>query len=154
GGATGPGLTYNGAPVFAGEWGLTAVGVEQLSGGGYEVALRLTGTNLYTVWDTNSSGNVVSNAIGGGYVSGASSVLESLEPSFHQDLNGDGTVGVVETTIESSGSSSLVQMGDNYFFDQVGGGTGPELTYNGVPVFAGEWGLTAVGVEQLSGGGY
>src|SRR5258706_6622636 len=28
-----------------------------------------------------------------GFVEGASTALESLEPSFHQDLNGDGVVG-------------------------------------------------------------
>jgi hypothetical protein len=140
--------------VFAGEWGLTVVGAEQLSGGGYEVALRQTGTNQYTVWNTDSNGNEVSSAIGGVFVSGTSGVLESLEASFHQDLNGDGTIGLVGTTIESSGSTSLLQVGSNYFFVPVGGGTGPELTYNGAPVFAGEWGLTVVGAEQLAGGGY
>jgi hypothetical protein len=49
--------------------------------------------NQYTVWNTDSSGNHVSNIIG--VVSGNSSALESLETSFHQDLNGDGTIGPV-----------------------------------------------------------
>ena len=53
----------------------------------------LPGTDQYTVWNTDSNGNVVSNGTGGVIVSGASSALKSLEPSFHQDLNGDGVIG-------------------------------------------------------------
>jgi hypothetical protein len=41
------------------------------------------------------------------------------------------------TVIESFGSTSLVQLGSNYFLDPVSGGTGVELTYNGSPVLAG-----------------
>ena len=52
----------------------------------------MPGTNQYKVWYTDSSGNMVSNVTGD--VSGTSAALESLETSFHQDLNGDGTIGV------------------------------------------------------------
>ncbi len=52
----------------------------------------MTGADQYTVWNTDSSGNFTSYAIG--TVSGSSSALESLETSFHQDLNGDGVIGV------------------------------------------------------------
>ncbi|SFP69358.1 Tryptophan-rich Synechocystis species C-terminal domain-containing protein, partial [Bradyrhizobium sp. Ghvi] len=58
-----------------------------------EVALHLTGSDQYTVWNTDSNGTVVSNGTGGVVVSGSSLVLEALEPSFHQDLNGDGVIG-------------------------------------------------------------
>ena len=57
--------------------------------------MRLPGTSLanqYTVWYSDSSGNCVSNAVG--VVPGTSTALKSLEPSFHQDLNGDGVVGL------------------------------------------------------------
>ena len=47
--------------------------------------------------------------------SGSSAALESLEPSFHQDLNGDGVIGVPTTVIEAFGSTSLVEVGSNYF---------------------------------------
>ena len=60
---------------------------------GYEVAWKVTGADQYTVWNTDSSGNYISNAIG--VVSGSSTALESLETSFQQDLNGDGTIGLV-----------------------------------------------------------
>jgi hypothetical protein len=47
---------------------------------------------LYTVWNTDSNGNFVSDTIGN--VPGASGALEALETSFHQDLNSDGVIGV------------------------------------------------------------
>jgi serralysin len=43
------------------------------------------------VWDTDANANYVSDPIG--VVSGDSYALEALEPSFQQDLNGDGTIG-------------------------------------------------------------
>jgi hypothetical protein len=67
------------------------IGVEQTATG-YEVAWKVTGADLYAVWNTDSSGNHVSDV--GGIMSGTSSTLESLETSFHQDLNGDGVIGV------------------------------------------------------------
>jgi 20S proteasome alpha/beta subunit len=154
-GGTGPELKYSGSPVTVGEFGAwTFIGAEQISGG-YEVALHLPGSDQYTVWNTDSSGNVVSNATGG-VVSGTSNALESLEASFHQDLNGDGTIGVAAvpgTVIEALGSTSLVQVGSNYFFNPVAGGTGPELKYSGSPVTVGEFGAwTFIGAEQISGG--
>jgi hypothetical protein len=49
--------------------------------GGYEVVWKNPGADQYTVWNTDSSGNFVSETIG--IVSGASTALESLETSFH-----------------------------------------------------------------------
>ncbi|MDI2078464.1 hypothetical protein, partial [Bradyrhizobium sp. Mp27] len=60
-------------------------------------------------------------------VSGGSSALESLETVFHQDLNGDGTIGVPSVTVESFGSTALLQVGSNYEL----GNAGPMLKYNG-----------------------
>ena len=55
--------------------------------------------------------------------------------------------------IESFGSTSLVQVGSNYFFDPVAGGTGPELKYNGSPVVAGQFDpCVPVGAEQTASG--
>ena len=68
------------------------IGVEKTASG-YQVALRVTGVDQFTVWNTDNNGNVVSNGTGGVVVSGSSSVLVSLEPSFRQDLNGDGIIG-------------------------------------------------------------
>src|SRR5206468_4121989 len=121
-----------------GTW--TFIGEEQISGG-YEVALHLPGTDQYTVWNTDINGNVISNATGG-IVSGASNALLSLEPSFQQDLNGDGTIGVIATAvvIEANGTTSLAQIGSNYVMSPVGGGTGIVLKYGGSAVTAGEFG--------------
>src|SRR5262249_60404102 len=52
-------------------------------------------------------------------VPGSTPGLEALEPSFQQDLNGDGVIGPPPTTtvIESFGATSLVQVGNNYFLE-------------------------------------
>ena len=87
-------------------------------------------------------------------MSGTSTALESLETSFHQDLNGDGVIGVPATTvIEAFGSTSLVEVGNNYYLDSISSGTGPELKYGGAPVVAGQFGAWApVGAEQTASG--
>src|SRR5262245_66661609 len=73
-----------------------------------------------------------------------------LEPSFHQDLNGDGLIAA-PTVIESFGSTSLVEVGTNYFLYPVGGSSGPELSYLGAPVVAGQFGSwTPLGAEQTA----
>ena len=77
--------------MAAGQFGSWApIGAEQTASG-YEVAWKVAGADQYTVWNTDSSGNYLSNPIG--VVSGNSCALESLETSFHQDLNGDGVIG-------------------------------------------------------------
>ena len=147
---TGPELKYGGAAVVAGQSGAwMPIGAEQTAGG-YEVAWKVTGADQYAVWTTDSSGNYVSST---GIVSGASATLESLETSFHQDLNGDGVIGVPTVAIESFGSTSLVQVGSNYFLDSISSGTGPELKYGGAAVVAGQSGAwMPIGVEQTATG--
>ena len=93
-GSTGlvPRWKYNGAAVTAGEFGAwVPIGAVQTASG-YDVAWEIPGTNEYTVWSTNSSGNYISNLIGA--VSGTSTALESFESIFQQDLNGDGVIGL------------------------------------------------------------
>jgi Tryptophan-rich Synechocystis species C-terminal domain len=99
------------------------------------------------VWNTDANGNDTTNTIG--TVSGSSTALESLETSFHQDLNGDGVIGVV---IESSGSTRLTQVGSNYFlYDS--SGSGPPLKYLGANIVAGQWGGWApIGGEATATG--
>jgi len=148
---TGPMLKFGGLPVAAGQLGGWApIGVEAISGG-YEVAMKMAGADQYTVWSTDSSGNYTGNLIGA--VSGSSAALEALEISFHQDLNGDGVIGIPTTVIEVSGSTSLVEVGNNFYLDSISSGTGPELKFGGAAVFAGQLGgWTPVGVEAVSGG--
>jgi 20S proteasome alpha/beta subunit len=153
----GPEVTYGGAPLTVGEFSWTPIGAEQTSTG-YQVALTIAGANLYTVWITDSSGNVSYSSIGS--VSGASPLLESVESSFYQDLNGDGVIGFPANTslIESFGSTSLVEVGNNYYLDSNSTGTGPELKYGGAAVATGQFALsgsgtwTLIGAEQTSSG--
>src|SRR5207245_2522574 len=140
----------------AGQFGAwVPIGAEQTASG-YDVAWKVLGADQYTVWATDSSGNYVSNLID--VVSGTSSALESLEPVFQQDLNGDGSIGPPTTgnppgtVIEAFGSTSLVEVGSNYFLYPVGGSSGPELSW-GTAVVAGQFGAwVPIGAEQTASG--
>ena len=68
----------------------TPIGAEQTATG-YEVAWKVPAADQYIVWNTDSNGNHVSQTA---VMSGSSAALESFETSFHQDLNGDGVIGV------------------------------------------------------------
>ena len=149
---TGPELMYGGAPLTVGEFAWTPIGAEQTSGG-YEIALKSAATGQYTIWNTDSSGNVTYDP--SGVLSGNSTTLETYETSFHQDLNGDGVIGIpaaAGTVIESFGQTSLVQVGNNYFLDSNSTGTGPEVMYGGAPLTVGEFAWTPIGAEPISGG--
>ena len=155
---TGPELKFDGAAVTAGQFGAYApVGAEILAGGGYEVAWKLSGTEQFSIWNTDSNGNFTSYSI----YSGSSPVLESLETSFHQDLNGDGVIGLpvgttlIQTDTNSFGSTSLVEVGSNYYLESASNGSGPELKFGGAAVTAGQFGsYVLVGAALLAGGGY
>lgn len=156
GNGVGPSFNFGGGPFAANEFGAWAlIGAEKVTGGGYYVAWRYLGTDQYTVWTTDSAGNYVSALFG--VVSGSSSALESLEPTFHQDLNGDGVIGVPggsPITIESSGSTNLTQVGNNFYFYDANA-TGPSFKFGGSPYTAGSFGAwKPVGVEQVAGGYY
>ncbi|WP_049820003.1 Ig-like domain-containing protein [Bradyrhizobium japonicum] len=59
---------------------------------GYDIAWEAGGTGLYTVAATDANGNFLS--ILADSVSGSSNTLRSLEMTMHQDLNGDGMMGL------------------------------------------------------------
>ena len=151
---SGPELKYGGAAVTAGEFaGWTAIAAVEAAGGGYDVAWKSASTGQYTVWSTDSNGNYTSNVIGA--VSGTSTALEALETTFNQDLNGDSTIGIPKVAIQTDGSTVLTGVGNNFFLYNTGNGTGPELSYGGSVVTAGEFaGWTAIGAVQVAGGGY
>src|SRR5207253_3010679 len=90
----------------------TPIGAE-LTATGYQVDWKNGSADQYAGWNTDSSGNYLNNAIPAG--TGSNTALESLEASFHQDLNGDGTIGVPVTTIEALGSTSLVTVCKNFY---------------------------------------
>jgi hypothetical protein len=146
-------LMYGGAPVVAGQFGSwTPIGVEQTASG-YEVAWQATGADQYAVWATDNNGNYLSNILNA--VSGTSAALESIETSFQQDLNGDGSIGPAPsspTVIESFGSTSLTEIG-SHFYLYGSGGTGPSLKYQGTDYVAGQFGqITPIGAEQTANG--
>jgi serralysin len=151
---SGPSLKFGGAPVTAGEFGTwTPIGAVQVAGGGYDVAWHDTSSGLYVVWNTDSNGNYLSNLLSS--VPGNNFSLESLETTFNQDLNGDGTIGAPTVVIHNDGTTKFVEVGNNYFLNPASGGTGPELLYGGSVVTAGEFGTwTPIGAAQLAGGGY
>src|SRR5438132_710097 len=102
-----------GMDVGGGQFGgWTQIGGE-VTARGYEIAWKNGSADQYTVWNTDGSGNYTSNAIG--MVSGNYYALASLEPSSHQDLNGDGTIGPPATVIEAYGSTRLTEMGNHFF---------------------------------------
>jgi serralysin len=154
---TGPELKLSGTVVVADQFGAAwiPIGAEQTAAG-YDVAWKDTATSQYTVWSTDSSGNYIANIIG--VVSGSNTVLESLETTFQQDLNGDGVIGipnnVPQTVIESFGSTKLVEIGSNYFLESNSTGIGPELQISGAPVVAGQYGAVwiPIGAEQTATG--
>ena len=152
GSGSGPSLKYGGTDYVAGQFGAwTPIGAEQTATG-YEVAWKVTGADQYTVWNTDSSGNYITNVVGA--VSGTSSALESFEPSFHQDLNGDGQIGprYATTVIEANGSTQLTEVGDHFFLYD-GSGSGPSLKYGGADAVAGQFGAwTPIGAEQTATG--
>ncbi|MBR0713027.1 M10 family metallopeptidase C-terminal domain-containing protein [Bradyrhizobium liaoningense] len=148
-GGTGPTMKNGGAPLPVGQFSaLTAIGAEQ-TGSGYDVAWKALNADQYTVWTTDSNGNMQLMILAA--VSGTSYELESIETTFHQDLNGDGTIGVVTRVIESAGTTTLTQIANNYYLYQ--SGVGPTLKYNIVPVIAGQFApYTPVAAEHTAGG--
>ena len=151
-------LSYGGAPVvdgqfdqYGGHW--TPIGAEQTASG-YEVAWKIAGADQYTVWSTDANGDYLSSAFDS--ASGSSAQVQSLEASFQQDLNGDGTIGVPSApppaVIEAFGSTSLLAQASNYLL-KPNGGSAVELSYGGAPVAAGQFGGWApIGAEQTSSG--
>jgi len=135
----GPELEYQGAPVVAGQFGIGIVPIAaEQTATGYEVAWRQSGGIGFWVWNTDGNGNdlpphplnnVPANAI----------ALESLEPSFKQDLNGDGVIGVAHVT----------QVGNFYFLYNTTGGAEPALSSGGVPVVAGQFGAGLVPIDAV-----
>jgi serralysin len=131
-----------------GAW--TPNGAEVTANGGYEIAWKVPGADQYGIWMTDTGGNQTSNT---DVMSGASITLESYEPSFHQDLNGDGMIGIPTRAIQTNGSTSLVKVRNNFYLYANGTSSGPELKYGGVPVMAGQFGAwTPIGAIQTATG--
>ncbi len=155
---TGPVLKYLGNPVIAANWGTWSViarraGVGRWLRRGLEVA-RIRPRPLL-VWSTDSNGNFLATLAAAPEVPGTDPSLKALEPTLHQDLNGDGAVGLAAAFdqrrhdrvggIDQPGAS-----GDNYHLFSFRTGTGPVLKYLVKPVIAANWGSwSVVGAERV-----
>ncbi len=138
-------VMFGGAPLTAGEFAWTPIAAEKTSTG-YEIALTYAAVS--TRCGTPTPMAMLPTTRSATYRA-RPAALESLETSFHQDLNGDGVIGVL---IGSSASTNLVQVGSNYFLDSKSTGIGPEVMFGGAPLAAGEFAWTPIGAEQTSSG--
>jgi hypothetical protein len=104
-GSTGPELKYHGAPVTAGQFqDWVPISSVQVAGGGYDVAWK-NSSGQFTFWATDGQGNFQSYPTNGVALAANSATVQKYETIFHQDLNGDHTIGVPGTT-SGSGTSS------------------------------------------------
>jgi 20S proteasome alpha/beta subunit len=143
-------LQYGGAPVLAGQFaGWNPIGAIQTASG-FDLAWNEGGTGgLYSVWTTDASGHFNGELVGG--VPGSDFTLEALESIFNQDLNGDGTIGSVESTIRVNGATSLLESGGDYLLEVTG--DAQVLQYGGMPVTAGEFaGWSPIGAIRTGSG--
>ncbi len=144
-------LNAFGAAVVAGQFGDFAPIAAEATASGYAVAWKSAGADQYTVLNADSHGTFQSHAFF--VVAGGSLSLQSIEPSFAQDLNGDGTVGIVSTVVEAAGATRLVQVADTFSLGPVGGGLAASLRFGGATVTADTFGpWHPVGAEAVSGG--
>jgi hypothetical protein len=148
-GTSGPSLKYAGAAVTVGEFSVAPIGAIKTATG-YDIALKVSGTNELSFWATDNNGNYLSTIAS--HVSGTSFAAESLEATFGQDLNGDGTIGPTKTVIQTDGPTSLTQVANEYFLYGAGGTSGPSLKYAGAAVTAGEFSVAPIGAIKTATG--
>ncbi|MGY4480947.1 serralysin [Bradyrhizobium sp. LM3.2] len=148
---SGPVLKIAGSPVSANAYGTWAPIAAEQTASGYDVAWKDSLTGHYTAWSVDVSGNYTDNIVP--EVMGTNASFQSLETTFHQDLNGDGSIGVPATIVEAQGSTKLVQTGDNFYLDNISTGSGPVLKIAGSPVSANAYGTWApIAAEQTASG--
>src|SRR5260370_292499 len=119
-------MKYVGAADVADQVGAWATIGTQKTATGYEVAWKVFVSKKKTAYDIQVRLEFRRVLFGSW---GASYTLESLETSFHQDLNGDGMIGAPSQpakVIASSGSTSLVEVNYNFYLDGLSSGSGPE----------------------------
>jgi len=99
-------IKYAGSPITQGQFGYwTLIGAEQTSSG-YSVVMKYGTADRYTVWSIDSNGNYLSNSA---VVAGSDTRVTSLESSFHQDLNNDGTISTSAATVAGSSATNAGQ---------------------------------------------
>ncbi|MGC2775106.1 MAG: hypothetical protein WA418_05635, partial [Bradyrhizobium sp.] len=146
---SGPQLKCGGVQCTVGQFGTISPIAAIQVGNGFDVAWKDSASNQFTFWTTDSNGNYTSNIVG--LVSGGSFVSESMETTFGQDFNGDGTVGVTASLIHTNDATSLLHIADTYYMYV--NWTGPQLKYSGAGVTVGQFGAIApIGAIQTASG--
>jgi hypothetical protein len=103
----GPSLKYNGT-AYAGQFsGWSPISAEKTASG-YLVAWKLTGSDQYSIWNTDNTGNHISSTVG----AGSSAVVISAETVLQQDLNGNGTIGAAAPLAGAAGATSGTAAGE------------------------------------------
>ena len=99
-------LFYGNTYAAAGQFGAwKPVAAEQV-GGTYQVAWQNGTANQFLAWTVGGAGNFMAQTA---VVAGTTWYLQSYENTVHQDLNGDLTIGVVTSVVESSGATILTK---------------------------------------------
>ena len=136
GGGTGPLLEYQGLYVSVGQFGSAIIPVGAVkTATGYEVAWNL-GNEQFAVWNTDNNGNYTGAATA--VVSRQSFVLEDLEPTFAEDLNGDGRLSSQLITsgptvnLAGQSQSATINLGSNTASASAGL-SAPSLAFLGTP---------------------
>src|SRR5205823_3998765 len=103
--SSGPELMYGGSAVVAGQFGpWLPIAAEQVTGG-YKLAF--SDGQKFSLWTTDSNANFLTTTTTAW--AGSDPALQGLETTFQQDLNGDGTIGIVphfDIAISYSGNSA------------------------------------------------
>ncbi len=142
-------LFYGGNYVAVGQFGAWTPLAAELSGGMYRVAWKNGGADLYVAWNVDINGNFVSQGTG---VTGSTWYVQSYETVVGRDLNGDGTLGAIATSIEGGGNTTLSRVADSYFFNYGSGNI--QLRYGSFYAAVGQFGAWAPLAVEFSGGMY
>ena len=138
---SGPSIKYGGPDVTMGEFGSWHPIDAVQTTGGYDIAWT-TGTGQYTIWMADSNGNYTSSPVAA--VPASSTALESFEPTFGQDINGDGAIGIPKVVIQTDGPTSLTVVGGTTYYLLNSSGSGPSIKYGGADV---PWASSAPGIR-------
>ena len=147
---SGPLLKYQGTAVLDGQLDPWKPIATEKTAAGYQVVWKNAGANQYSVWNVASNGNFIGSATG--ILAAADTALQALEPTFQQDLNGDGRIGLPTKTIEAFGTTRLIEVGSQFFLRD-SSGNGPVLKYQGAAVTEGQFAAwKPIAAETMTGG--
>jgi hypothetical protein len=156
-------VPYGSQPDIFDFYRFTSAGVRSFSNGNNAPAAYFSldggSTKLADYGQTSDPSDFLNNGVQGSndpfdeFYSG--STLQQLTAIDLKQLDALGfhLTSTTPVVIQTDRTTSLVQIGSNYFLDPVGGGTGPELKFGGNVVMAGQFGgWTPIGAVQTASG--